>query len=432
MRALKRAQDSLLAQIIRTVQESLRARIPVQDLADKVSSVFVPSVIVLAVVTFLVWSIVLKDANLGLANAISVLIIACPCALGLATPTSSLVASGVGASHGILVRHPEAMQKLEKVNLLAVDKTGTLTQGKPSIAKVLSASNVTEKEVIQLAASLEQGSEHPLAKSVLKKALEMKVDLLEVSDFQYHVGRGLRGKVGNREICLGSPAFIVSQGISLNGLTSQIPGDLLEQSTILALAVAGQLSGLLLVEDKIKETSYLAINELSKQGIAVAMFTGDGAKRAESVARALGIKEYYPELLPQDKARLIRDYRARAYRVAMAGDGINDAPALSEADVGVALGDGSGVAVGSADIVLIKGDLMALTRALRLAKAMMRNIRQNLVCAFAYNALAIPIAAGVFIPVFNVALDPVLASAAMSLSSLSVVVNALRLRTLKL
>lgn len=429
MRSRKRAEDSFLATIVRTVEESQKSRIPAQDMADKVSSVFVPIVIVIAIVTFLAWAIFAQDFSLAVSNAIATLIIACPCALGLATPTSVLVASGVGARHGILIREAEAMEKLERVKILAVDKTGTLTEGKPVVTGIIAAPGASEEAVLRLAASLEQGSEHPLAKSILGKAHELGLKLEPVSHFTYNVGRGLAGNISGQEVLLGSPDFLSSSGIELSDLLNRLPAGSQNEATVLALAVDKRVAGVLLAQDRVKPSSYAALSELAKQGIRVVMLTGDQAQRAQAVATELKLDEYLSELLPADKAQIVRNYRQKGMLVAMAGDGINDAPALAEADVGIAMGDGSGVAVGTAQIVLVKGDLLALTRAVRLAKAMMRNISQNLLLAFGYNVLAIPIAAGVLIPFFKLALDPALASLAMSLSSLSVLGNSLRLRT---
>jgi Cu+-exporting ATPase len=432
MRCSKKAQDSFLATIIKTVQESQKSRIPAQDLADKVSSIFVPVVVMLAVLTFLTWLILAKDASLGVSNAIAVLIIACPCALGLATPTSVLVASGVGARYGILIRSAEAMEKFAKVNLLTVDKTGTLTQGKPTITRIVANSGFNETTILRLAAGVAQGSEHPLSRSILERASELHLALGKVTEFDYQVGEGMQGKVYGQAVCLGSPAFLRKQGIDVDQLLTELDKDTLAQSSVVAMGVDGKPAGFLLFQDKVKQTSYKALAGLSGENITVVMLTGDRSNRAKVVADQLKLPDFYAELMPDDKRRIIREFQERGFKVAMAGDGINDAPALAQADVGIAMGDGSGVAVGTAGIVLVKGDLMALTRARRLAKGLMNNIAQNLWLAFGYNVLAIPVAAGVLFPVFKLALDPALASLAMTLSSLSVVGNSLRLRLLKL
>ncbi|PWT97884.1 MAG: copper-translocating P-type ATPase [Candidatus Melainabacteria bacterium] len=432
MRSLKKAEDSFLASIVRTVQESQSSRIPAQDLADKISAIFVPIVVILAIMTYAIWSILGKDTGLAVSNAIAVLIIACPCALGLATPTSVLVASGVGARHGILIRSAEAMEKFAKVNVVAVDKTGTLTEGKPAISKIIAGNGTSEDEVLRLAASLEQGSEHPLAKGILEKANECAIVLSKVSDFAYEVGAGLQGKIDGQIVYLGSIDFIQNQGVNLVPLLAQLNKDDFAESTVVALVSAGKPIGLLVAQDRVKQSSYKALSDLSGQKIKLIMLTGDRKDRAEAVASKLKLSEFYAELLPQDKANVIKEYKQQGYATAMAGDGINDAPALAEADVGVAMGDGSGVAVGTAGIVLVKGDLTALNRAVKLARGLMQNIRENLLLAFSYNVLAIPIAAGILFPVFKLTLDPALASLAMTLSSLSVVGNSLRLRSINL
>jgi Cu+-exporting ATPase len=432
MRSLKKAEDSFLASIVRTVQESQSSRIPAQDLADKISAIFVPIVIVLAIITYVIWSVLAKDTGLAISSAIAVLIIACPCALGLATPTSVLVASGVGARHGILIRSAEAMQKFARVNVVAVDKTGTLTEGKPAISKIIAGDGIGEDEVLRLAASLEQGSEHPLAKGILEKASERALVLSRVSDFAYEVGAGLKGQIDGQMVYLGSIDFTQNQGVNLVPLLAQLNKDDFAESTVVALVSSGKPIGLLVAQDRLKESSYKALSDLSKQKIKLIMLTGDRKDRAQSVASRLNLPEFYAELLPQDKARVIKEYKEKGYTTAMAGDGINDAPALAEADVGVAMGDGSGVAVGTAGIVVVKGDLIALNRAVKLARGLMQNIKENLLLAFAYNVLAIPIAAGILFPIFKLTLDPALASLAMTLSSLSVVGNALRLRSIQL
>jgi len=432
MRCHKKAEDSYLATIIRVVQDSQRAKIKAQDLADRISSKFVPSVALIAIITFLVWAIVAKDVSLGFTNAIAVLIIACPCALGLATPVSVLVASGVAASYGILMRKPQAMQRLEQVTILAVDKTGTLTEGKPTLTQILVMPDWTENQVLRLAASLEAGSDHPFARTVFEAAAQTKIKVPAVSNFEYLIGQGLKGVINEQQVCLGSPAFFRNQGIDLTNLLSQLKESGLEDLSIVALAVAQKPAGLLVFKDQLKPSSYLAIQQLTKRGIKVAVVSGDCLSRVASVASSLQLQDFYAELSPSDKAQVISKFHDHGEIVAMAGDGINDAPALSLADVSMAMADSSGVALDTADLVLVRGDLLALTRAFRLAKAMMSNIRQNLCLAFIYNALAIPIAAGVLIPICKIALDPALASLAMGLSSLSVVGNSLRLRNLRL
>jgi Cu+-exporting ATPase len=432
MRSTKKVEDSLLATIIRTVQESQQSKMPIQDLADRVSFVFVPCVIVIAIATLLYWSLLRAEPMLAISNAVTVLIIACPCALGLATPMSVLVAGGLGAKNGILIRDSKVLQTLAQIDLLAVDKTGTLTQGKPVITKIIPAQGWMEDEVLKLAASLEQGSEHPLAKSILQRASEKGIDLLPVTHFDYSIGEGLQGNIDGKDIMLGSATFIEKKTSSLTELINHLANGADEQSTILALTINQHLAGLFLAQDQIKYTSFAAVSDLSEKSIGVIMLTGDKLDRAKYVAQRLKLSEYHAQLLPYDKANIIENYRKQGHIVAMAGDGINDAPALAQADVGIAMGDGSGVALGTAGIVLVKGDLLALAKAINLAKLTMQNIRQNLTLAFAYNILAIPIAAGILVPFFRFTLDPALASAAMSLSSLSVIGNSLRLRSLKL
>jgi Cu+-exporting ATPase len=430
MKAEKVGSDTLLAQIVRMVGEAQRSRAPIQRLADIVSGYFVPAVIVVAIVAFAVW-LIFGSFAYALVAAVSVLIIACPCALGLATPMSIMVGTGHGARHGVLVKKAEALEILEKVNSIVVDKTGTLTEGKPRLQKVVSLNGLAEKEILKLAASLEKSSEHPLAEAIIKGAEEQKVELAKVENFESVTGKGIFGTIDGVKILLGNAKLMKENGIdfSSNGKADELRA---EGQTVMFVAVGGKPAGMVGVADTIKVSAKGAIDELHKQKIEVVMMTGDNAKTAEAVAKTLGIDKVFADVLPEQKAEKIKELQAEGKIVAMAGDGVNDAPALAQAQVGIAMGTGTDVAMESADITLLKGDLRGILRAKKLSEATMKNIRQNLFFAFIYNLVGVPIAAGVLYPIFGLLLSPMIASAAMTFSSVSVIVNALRLRKLKL
>jgi Cu+-exporting ATPase len=430
MKAQRVGSDTLLAQIVRMVGEAQRSRAPIQRLADTVSAWFVPIVIVIAIVTFIVWALYGPEPRLahGLVNAVAVLIIACPCALGLATPMSIMVGTGRGAEAGVLFRNAEALETLEGVTTLVVDKTGTLTEGKPKLTTVRAAQGVDENSLLQLAASLENVSEHPLAAAIVGGARERSIILAPVSEFESITGMGVRGVVNGRQIAIGSPRFLKSLGANDPELLTETEQLRERGETVVLVAVNGRAAGLLGVADPIKESTPSAVQSLRREGIKVVMLTGDNRTTAAAVARKVGIDQVEAEVLPDQKAEVVRRLQQNRERVAMAGDGINDAPALAQADVGVAMGTGTDVAMESADVTLVKGDLRGIVRARRLSRATMGNIRQNLFFAFVYNALGVPIAAGVLYPFFGLLLSPMIASAAMTFSSVSVIVNALRLR----
>ncbi len=430
MKAEKVGSDTLLAQIVRMVGEAQRSRAPIQRLADVVSGYFVPAVIVMAIVAFAVW-LIFGSFAYALVAAVSVLIIACPCALGLATPMSIMVGTGHGARHGVLVKKAEALEILERVNVIVVDKTGTLTEGKPRLQKVISLNGLAEKEILKFAASLEKSSEHPLAEAIIKGAEEQNVELAKVENFESVTGKGIFGTIDGKKILLGNAKLMKENGI---GFSADGKADALraEGQTVMFVAADGKAAGLVGVADTIKESAKGAIDKLHKQKIEVVMMTGDNAKTAEAVAKTLGIDKVFADVLPEQKAEKIKELQAEGKIVAMAGDGVNDAPALAQAQVGIAMGTGTDVAMESADITLLKGDLRGILRAKKLSEATMKNIRQNLFFAFIYNLVGVPIAAGVLYPIFGLLLSPMIASAAMTFSSVSVIVNALRLRNLKL
>jgi P-type Cu+ transporter len=423
--------DTLLAQIVRMVSEAQRSRAPIQRLADLVAAWFVPLVVLVAILTFIVWAILGPEPRFvyALVNAVAVLIIACPCALGLATPMSIMVGTGRGATAGVLVKNAEALEVMEKVDTLVVDKTGTLTEGKPKLVATIAAEGFDENQLLKLAASLERASEHPLAAAIVGAAQERKIDLLAVDDFQSVTGKGVTGSVNNQAIALGNQKLMEQLGIASD---ASLHDELEERrgagQTVMMMAIDGRPAGLLGVADPIKESAQDALDELQAEGIHIVMLTGDNQRTAQAVARQLGLDAVFAEVLPDQKAEVIRQLQAEGKTVAMAGDGINDAPALAQAQVGVAMGTGTDVAMESAGMTLVKGDLRGIVRAIKLGRAMMRNIRQNLFFAFVYNALGIPIAAGVLYPFFGALLSPIIAGAAMSLSSVSVIGNALRLR----
>ncbi len=434
MRAERVGRDTLLAQIVQRVSEAQRSRAPIQRLADKVSAWFVPAVVVVAVLTAAVWALVGPEPRMAhaLVNAVAVLIIACPCALGLATPMSVMVGTGRGASAGILVRDAEALEVFEKVDALVVDKTGTLTEGKPRLVTVLPAPGRDETSLLRLAASLEQGSEHPLASAIVQGAQERGVVLTRTEEFQSVTGKGIRGRVDQSEVQVGNEAHLRDAGVVVEALAAQALRLREEGQTVMFVAVDGEPAGLLGVADPIKPTTAGALEELRALGLRIVMLTGDNAATAEAVARKLGITEVEAGVLPERKGEVVARLQREGHVVAMAGDGVNDAPALARADVGIAMGSGTDIAIESAGVTLVKGDLRGIVRARKLSAATLGNIRQNLFFAFVYNLLGVPIAAGVLYPVFGLLLSPMLASAAMSLSSVSVIGNSLRLRRLKL
>jgi Cu+-exporting ATPase len=436
MRAERVGADTLLAQIVRMVSEAQRSRAPIQRLADTVSAYFVPAVMGVAVVTFVVWaSAGPTEAPLahGLVNAVAVLIIACPCALGLATPMSIMVGTGRGATAGVLIKNAEALEVLERIDTLVVDKTGTLTEGRPKLVSVAPVAPFWgDSELVRLAATLERGSEHPLATAIVEGAHDRGIGLGEARDFTSITGKGVTGVVDGKRVVLGNRALMDQLAIALGEAASQAEQLRTAGQTVMFVAVEGALAGLIGVTDPIKTSTPEAIRALQAEGIRVVMLTGDSRTTAHAVAAQLGLDEVIAEVLPDQKAAAIQKLKAEGRRVAMAGDGINDAPALAAADVGIAMGTGADVAIESAGVTLLRGDLGGIVSARRLSRGTMRNIRQNLVFAFMYNVLGIPIAAGVLYPAFGILLSPMIASAAMSLSSVSVVGNALRLRRLEL
>jgi Cu+-exporting ATPase len=425
--------DTLLAQIVKMVSDAQRTRAPIQRLADRVASYFVPAVLTAAVITFGVWAMIGPQPRYAhaLVNAVAVLIIACPCALGLATPMSIMVGTGRGAGQGILVRNAEALETLEKVDTLVVDKTGTLTEGKPQLNTVIAGEGFDEAQLLQAIASLEKASEHPLAAAILAGAREKKIELLPVENFASITGRGITGTLQGKKIAAGNAALMHGFGASSQAMEQQ--ADALRQAgqTVMFLASDGRLAGLVAVADPIRESTLQAIQELKQEGIRVVMVTGDNRTTAAALAQKLGI-DFEAEVLPAQKAEVVKRMQSQGAVVAMAGDGVNDAPALAQAQVGIAMGTGTDVAMESGGIILVKGDLRGILKARRLSQRTMRNIRQNLFFAFFYNALGVPLAAGVLYPVFGLLLSPMIAAAAMSFSSVSVIANALRLRTVSL
>ncbi len=435
MRAERVGSDTLLAQIVRLVGEAQRSRAPIQRLADVVSSYFVPIVVLVAVITFVIWSLVGPEPRFAFAlvNAVAVLIIACPCALGLATPMSIMVGTGRGATAGVLIKNAEALEIMEKVTTLVVDKTGTLTVGKPRLFTVVSAGKLSEDELLGLAASLERSSEHPLANAIVSGAQEKNLELFDVQDFDSTTGKGVIGRVKGGSVALGNRALLEQLSIALD-VKIEAQADALRQEgqTVMFVAVDNQLSGLIGVADPIKGSSREAIKLLHEDGIEVIMLTGDNQTTAQAVARQLGLNKVIAEVLPEQKSEMVKKLQAEGKIVAMAGDGVNDAPALAQSHIGIAMGTGTDVAIESAGVTLVKGDLRGVVRTRKLSRATMRNIRQNLFFAFIYNVLGVPIAAGVLYPIFGLLLSPMIASAAMTFSSVTVISNALRLRSVDL
>lgn len=430
LRAERVGKDTMLSQIVQMVAEAQRSRAPIQRLADHVSGWFVPVVIGIALLAFVIWSLVGPEPvfSHALIAAVSVLIIACPCALGLATPMSIMVGVGKGAQAGVLIKNAEALERMEKVDTLVIDKTGTLTEGKPTVTQVVVTEDMTEDSLLALAASLEQQSEHPLAHAIVTAARERSLDLATAEEFDSPTGKGVIGKVGDQAVALGNAMLMAELDIDVAALAEQADGLRAGGATVIYMAVNGRPAGLLAIADPVKATTAAAIEALQQQGIHVVMLTGDNRRTAEAVAKKLGIDAVESEILPEDKGKIVEKLRASGRVVAMAGDGTNDAPALAAADVGIAMGTGTDVAMESAGITLLKGDLTGIVRARKLSIATMRNIRQNLFFAFVYNAAGVPIAAGVLYPFYGLLLSPIFAAAAMSLSSVSVIGNALRLR----
>lgn len=434
MRAEKVGADTMLSRIVALVQEAQRSRAPIQGVADKVASIFVPAVVAVAVVAFIVWMLAGPDPRFAhaLLAAVSVLIIACPCALGLATPMSIMVAVGRGAGEGVLVRNAEALEVLGSVDILVVDKTGTLTEGKPSVASVVSSASYKQADLLRWAASLERGSEHPLAGAVVSGAEARHIELAEPAEFRYVPGKGVHGIVEGKRIALGTAAFLGDLGVAMDGLEQHAEAPRRDGKTVILMAVDGNPAGIVSLEDRVRTTTDEALNLLRREGIRLAMVTGDNRKTAEAVARQLKIQEVHAEVLPEDKKNVVQRLQREGYRVAMAGDGINDAPALAVADVGLAMGAGTDVAIEAAGVTLVKGDLRAIARARLLSHQTMRNIKQNLFFAFVYNAVGVPVAAGILYPFFGMLLSPMIAAAAMSFSSVCVITNALRLSRARL
>jgi Cu+-exporting ATPase len=434
MRAEKLGSETLLAQIVRMVAEAQRSRAPIQSLADKVSGYFVPAVLLVAVLTFIAWSIWGPEPRFAyaLVNAVAVLIIACPCALGLATPMAVMVGTGRGAHAGVLVKNAEALELMEKVDTLVLDKTGTLTEGKPRLAQVIATDSVPENDLLRLVASLERSSEHPLAAAIVKAADDRGLKLSPTTNFESLTGKGVIGQVEGREVAVGNASLFAARQISTETLSGNAEELRRHGQTVMLVAVDGKPAGLIAVADPIKASAREAVESLKRSGLRLVMLTGDNRATAEAIAKELGIAEFEAEVLPEHKLEIIKKLQAEGRTVAMAGDGVNDAPALAQANVGIAMGTGTDVAMESGDITLIKGDLNALMRARNLSRATMRNIRQNLFFAFIYNLLGVPIAAGVLYPFAGLLLQPIFAAAAMSFSSVSVIANALRLRRAKL
>jgi P-type Cu+ transporter len=434
MRAEHVGRETLLAQIVQMVSQAQRSRAPIQRVADRVAAWFVPAVIGTAVVTFIVWGLIGPQPRLAyaLVNAVAVLIIACPCALGLATPMAIMVSTGRGAQAGVLIRNAEALETLEKVDTLVLDKTGTLTEGKPSVESVVPLSDISDKDLISLAASLEQGSEHPLGAAIIAAAKANDIPLLPATDFQSRTGLGVSGKVNGKIVAAGNEKFFDGPGIPTLNSKSRVDELRRNGETVIFVAVDGRPAGLIGIADPIKPSTPPALRDLKAAGLRIVMLTGDSQATAEIVARKLGIDEFKAEILPGKKAEIVKRFQEKGHKVAMAGDGINDAPALAQADVGIAMGTGTDIAMESGGVTLVKGDLAGIVRARRLSQATMRNIRQNLFFAFIYNSVGVPIAAGVLYPFLGVLLSPILAAAAMSFSSVSVITNSLRLRHVKL
>ncbi|HEY6026274.1 MAG TPA: heavy metal translocating P-type ATPase, partial [Pseudolabrys sp.] len=434
MRAERVGRDTLLSQIVQMVATAQRSRAPIQRLADQVAGWFVPAVIAAALAAFAAWSVYGPEPHFAFAlvAAVSVLIIACPCALGLATPMSIMVGVGRGAQAGVLIKNAEALERMEKIDTLVIDKTGTLTEGKPKVVAIAPASGFDEPQVLQLAASVERGSEHPLAAAIVAAAAERKLELSTVSGFDSPAGKGVIGIIEGKRLALGNAKFLGELGIDTSALSAEAERLRGDGATAIFLAVNGKPAGIIAIADPVKATTPDALKALAAEGIRVVMLTGDNRTTAQAVARRLGIAEVEAEVLPDQKNAVVEKLRREGRAVAMAGDGVNDAPALAAAEVGIAMGTGADVAIESAGVTLLKGDLTGIVKARTLSAAVMRNIRQNLFFAFIYNAAGVPIAAGVLYPAFGLLLSPIIAAAAMAMSSVSVVGNALRLRRVHL
>jgi Cu+-exporting ATPase len=433
MRAEKVGADTLLSQIVHMVAAAQRSRAPIQRMADQVAGWFVPVVIVIALLTFSAWLAWGPSPafSYALIAAVAVLIIACPCALGLATPMSIMVGVGRGAQHGVLIRDAEALERMEKVDTLVVDKTGTLTKGRPKVVHIEPAPGFDADAVLQKLASVERSSEHPLALAIVASAQDRKLPLAAMADFDSPLGKGVLGVVDGTQVVSGSAKFLAEQGVNVASLEAAAEPQRVKAATVIFVAIGGKLAGFVAIADPIKATTPTALRELREAGVRIVMLTGDGKTTAEAVGRELGIDEVVAEVFPEDKAAIVRKLKGEGRVVAMAGDGVNDAPALAAAEVGIAMGTGTDVAMESSGITLLKGDLMGIVRARRLSHATMRNIRQNLFLSFAYNVAGIPLAAGVLYPLFGLLLSPVVAATAMALSSVSVIANALRLRAFR-
>ncbi len=433
MEAQRVGRHTLLSQIVQMVSEAQRSRAPIQSLADKVASFFVPLVVGISIITFVVWALFGPEPKMAYAivNAVAVLIIACPCALGLATPMSIMVGTGKGATAGVLIKHAEALETMEKVDTLVVDKTGTLTEGKPKLTAVEVSGGTDEDEILRMAASVEQASEHPLGAAIVNAALEKGIKLAKVEQFESFTGKGISGRIDGQMVAVGNRRLFGDQGIELGQLVGKGDAHRRGGESVVFVAVDGEAMGILAVGDPVKETTPSAIERLRQDGVHLVMLTGDNRTTAEAVARRLGIDEVQAEVLPDEKNRVIERLQNEGRVTAMAGDGINDAPALAQADVGIAMGTGTDVAMESAGITLVKGDLTGIVRARELSRRTMRNIRQNLFWAFIYNSVGVPVAAGILYPFFGILLSPIIAAAAMSFSSVSVIGNALRLRNLR-
>jgi Cu+-exporting ATPase len=433
MRAERVGADTLLAQIVKMVSEAQRSRAPIQRLADRVAAYFVPAVIVSAIITFVVWYFVGPQPSFAhaLVNAVAVLIVACPCALGLATPMAIMVGTGRGARAGILIRNAEALETFGKVDTLIIDKTGTLTEGKPTLSSVIPQPGIDESGLLQLVASLERSSEHPLAAAIVKGAEAKKLSLTDVVGFNSVTGKGVKGAVSGKQVAVGNAELFHDLSIDPTPLVDRAEALRKGGQTVMLVAIDGKAAGIVGVADPIKDSTPDAIRELKAAGLKIIMVTGDNATTAKAVADKLGI-EFYADVLPQKKAEVVKECQLKGSVVAMAGDGVNDAPALAQADIGIAMGTGTDVAMEACGITLLKGDLRGILRARHLSKSTMRNIRENLFFAFVYNAIGVPLAAGVLFPGFGLLLNPMIAAAAMSFSSVSVIANALRLRTTKL
>jgi Cu+-exporting ATPase len=431
MQAERVGSETLLSQIVQMVADAQRSRAPIQKLADLVSAYFVPAVILIAIITFVVWATIGPEPRMAYAiiNAVAVLIIACPCALGLATPMSIMVATGKGAQGGVLFKNAEAIEVLREIDTLVVDKTGTLTEGKPKLVTVVTAEGFGEEELLRLTASLERGSEHPLAAAIVAGAQERGIELVKVDTFESVTGKGVKGIVDKRSVALGNRALLEEARIDPGELAARAESYRADGQTVMFVIVDDKPAGLVGVADPIKESTPEAIHQLHEQKIRIVMVTGDSRTTAEAVSRKLNIDEVIAEVLPTQKVEIVKRLQSEGRRVAMAGDGINDAPALAQAEVGIAMGTGTDVAMQSAAVTLVKGDLRGIVRAIRLSRATLKNIKQNLFFAFVYNALGVPIAAGVLYPFFGLLLNPMIAAAAMSVSSVSVIANSLRLRT---